>query len=275
MPGAVVVDDGGVVWGLLYPSDLFPKPTMRLRPTSIGGMAAPFGVYLTTGLVSGGPSKWALMASGANLILLLLIARILAYGSTILWGRWHFTASDLQGIGDFLTFLFFAILMRLAPISGYHAAEHQVVHAIERGENLNLETVKRMPRVHPRCGTNLATGVILGSFIAFSRFGIPPEFAPLQEALGVAVGLAFWRRAGALVQFWITTKPASQKQLEAGIRSGEQLLKRYSESHNLRPNPMRSLLSSGLLHVAFGAWLMGAGAVLLFNQLGRLDALGL
>ncbi len=30
-----------------------------------------------------------------------------------------------------------------------------VVHAIEEGEDLTLEKVRPMPRVHPRCGTNL------------------------------------------------------------------------------------------------------------------------
>ncbi len=252
-PVAVVVDDGGVVWGLLFPSDLFPKPPVRLRPPSIGGMAAPFGVYLTTGITSGGTSKWGLVASGANLAILLLLGRIFAYGTVILLGKKLFSEIALENIGDVLTFAYFAILMRLAPISGYHAAEHQVVHAIERGENLTVESVSRMPRVHPRCGTNLAAGVILASLIAFTNVGIPQDFLPLQEAFGVAVGLAFWRRAGAFAQYWVTTKPASKKQLEAGISSGEQLLQSYADSHNLRPNSWRSLVSSGLLQVAFPA----------------------
>jgi CBS domain-containing protein len=272
-PGAVIVDDGGVIWGLLFPSDLFPKPPVRLRPPSIGGMAAPFGVYLTSGIVTGGPNKWALMASGANLFLLLTVSRILAYGVQVFLTRRHVAGDVVEPVVLFLNFAAFAVLMRLSPISGYHAAEHQVVHAIERGEGLTLQTVARMPRVHPRCGTNLAAGVMLGSLVAGisqTYLGFPVEGGIL---LGLIVGLTFWRRVGSFAQYWITTRPASQKQLEAGIRSGEQLLQRYSTARNLRQNPWKSLWNSGLASVAAGGWLAGAAILLLFNQLGRLDVI--
>ncbi|HLK15575.1 MAG TPA: DUF1385 domain-containing protein [Fimbriimonadaceae bacterium] len=270
-PGAVVVDEGGVVWGLLFPSDLFPKPTTRVRPAMIGGMAAPFGVHLTAGIASAGPGKWALVVTGAYLSAVLLISRILAYGAAQ-YGLHHGLKEAMaENLANGVTLLGFAILLRLSPLAGYHAAEHQVVHALERGENLDLKTVARMPRVHPRCGTNVATGVMMASIIFGTDFGLPKAVADFQPLIAIVVGLAFWRRAGAVVQYWITTRPANRRQLEAGIRSGQALLNRYVEARNLRPNPWKSLWNSGMVQVGLGFMLFGFAATFFFDAIDRLD----
>ena len=159
-PRAVIVDDGGVVWGLIFPSDLFPKPPARFHPSMIGGMAAPYGVHLTAGIVSAGPGKWSLVATGAFMSGLLLVSRIIAFGSDMLLVHYAVKPETAETVANILTALVFAVLLHLSPLAGYHAAEHQVVHAIERGESLSIKNVSRMSRVHPRCGTNLATGVL-------------------------------------------------------------------------------------------------------------------
>jgi uncharacterized protein YqhQ len=58
--------------------------------------------------------------------------------------------------------LLFALLFRLSWVTGYHAAEHQVVHTIEQGDDLRPEVVVAKPRVHPRCGSNLMAGFGIG-----------------------------------------------------------------------------------------------------------------
>lgn len=272
-PRAVVVDDGGVVWGVLYPSDLFPKPPPRFHPPGIGGMAAPIGVHLTAGVVSAGPGKWALVLTGAYLATLMLFARVLAFGIEHYFIDHVLRPQIASTVANLLSLLIFAILMRLSPLAGYHAAEHQVVHAIERGENLTMQTVKRMPRVHPRCGTNVATGVMLASLFFGVDFGLPAAIAVVQPIVGIAIGLAFWRRLGSLVQYWITTKPPSQKQLAAGIKSGEKLLDTYKHAHNVRPNPWKSIWNAGMVHVAIGFVVVGYASAFFFNAIHRLEVI--
>jgi hypothetical protein len=272
-PRAVIVDDGGIVWGLLFPSDLFPKPPTRFHPSMIGGMAAPYGVHLTAGIVSAGPGKWALVATGAFLFGLLLVSRILGFGANQALLHYAVNPSTAETAANVLTGLLFALFLRLSPLAGYHAAEHQVVHAIERGESLTLKTVERMSRVHPRCGTNIATGLLLAAVIASADLNLPREVAMLQLVVAIAVGLAFWRRAGALVQYWVTTRPASRKQLDAGIRSGEALLSGYAAARNLRSNPWMSIWNAGMLQVGLGFMLVGFAAAFFFSAIHRLDVI--
>lgn len=47
----------------------------------------------------------------------------------------------------------------------YHGAEHKTVFAYERGLNLTVDNIKKMPRLHPRCGTNFICIVLIISII--------------------------------------------------------------------------------------------------------------
>jgi hypothetical protein len=246
----VVVDDEGRLMGLLSASDLIPRTRPPIRPNMIGGMASPFGVYLTTGSVSGGVSKWALMATGATMFLLILAGGIITmFLSQFLsaHGPAWLGSDAVQGI---LVFVLFGLGMRLIPMSGIHAAEHQVVHAIERGEDLREDIVARMPRVHPRCGTNFAAG--LGIFLTIFAIAWIPN-TEVRAMLAAVAALLFWRRIGNLLQYYVTTRPATKKDLESGVRAGKQLLDRYSQATVLRPSIPRYIWSSGMLHVLAGS----------------------
>jgi hypothetical protein len=133
-------------------------------------------------------------------------------------------------------FLIFLLLLRLSPIAGYHAAEHQVVHALERSEPLVVETVRAMPRVHPRCGTNLVAGALLLTLGA-------AVFAPLlRRLLGDSDGemagyilaifpaLVWWRSVGGWLQQHFTTRPATDAQIESGIRAARELLRAHDRA---------------------------------------------
>src|SRR5690606_35007100 len=119
--------------------------------------------------------------------------------------------------------LVFLAGLRFAPLAGIHAAEHKVVHAIERGEELIPSVVKRMPRVHPRCGTNLAVGAMV--FLGIMSWEAIGE-VELRLLAALLVTVIVWRPLGTLMQYYVTTREPNEKQIAMGIRSGKALLEK-------------------------------------------------
>ena len=135
-------------------------------------------------------------------------------------------------------------MMRLLPIAGYHAAEHQSVHAMEQGEPLIPQVVKRMPRVHPRCGTSFLLVVMIVSIIVFSIVHFDTFGGKLLSRivlLPLVAGLSYeiirlsakkessWffklmTRPGVWLQN-ITTQEPDDKQLEVAIEALKESLK--------------------------------------------------
>ncbi len=248
----VVIDQNGRVIGILSAIDLYSKRTAPPRPPLVGGMATPFGVHLTTGGLRAGVSHWALISTGAVMFTLLIIGNLLGWAIVNGLDRFHPANWILTTLQAFLPLLFFAIGMRLIPLSGIHAAEHKVVHAIERGEELTPAVVRRMPRVHPRCGTNIAAGASL--FIGLSN----ADFIPVQEFRFLIAGiatLAFWRPLGSWLQYWVTTKEPNDKQIALGIRSGKLLLEKFATQGSGSTSIAGRIFNSGLLHVIAGSLL--------------------
>lgn len=249
---ALVVTPDGRVVGIITPADLFPKADEYARPPFVGGMATPFGVYLTNGNIAGGASGWALLSTGALLFTIFLAAAIamdqlsqflVRQGSPI-W-----LASAAYEAGPLILFL---VGVRMLPLSGIHAAEHKVVHAIERGEPLEIDVVRRMPRVHPRCGTNIAVGASL--FLGISQSHWIP-WADVRLLAAMLATLFFWRPLGNLVQLLVTTKPPTDAQLRMGIASANELLEKYRYDPRPPLDPLRRILVSGMLHVLAGSFL--------------------
>jgi membrane protein len=50
----------------------------------------------------------------------------------------------------------------------YHGAEHKSIFAYEKGLELTVENIKKMPRLHPRCGTNFIAVTLIISILASS-----------------------------------------------------------------------------------------------------------
>jgi|CXWL01.1.fsa_nt_gi hypothetical protein len=250
----VVLDSAGSAVGLLYPSDLIPRPLVEARPPMVGGMATPFGVYLTNGKIRAGAKDMSLLATGALLFLMFICAMFASDTMASFWVQ-SFGKSDLVASlqqDAFPTFLFL-LAMRLLPLSGIHAAEHKVVHAIERGEPLIAEIVDRMPRVHPRCGTNLAAAAGLFLGLMNSTWIADSQLRLLVAALAT---LMFWRPLGSLLQLWVTTRPPNAKQLEMGISAGRELVQKYQSDRERTASPLIRIWSSGMLHVMAGSMLM-------------------
>jgi hypothetical protein len=248
-PAIVVVDDHGAPLGVVPASRLLADGEPPTRGRLVGGMATPFGVYLTNGVVGAGAGGWALFSTGALLFTLVAVS---VYAGNLLALLAPAQAAGSQGfvwLQQAASTGIFLALLRALPLSGIHAAEHKVVHAIERGEELTPEVVSRMPRVHPRCGTNLAVGATMFLFLAGLKW---TPFEELRLLAAVLVTLALWRPAGSIVQYFVTTKPPTTSQIGMGIASGKALLAKIAVSPGHASLPTR-ILNSGLLHIVAGS----------------------
>lgn len=277
---APVADDAGYQLGVVDPWTLMQARHARVQPARIGGMATPFGVYLTDGTLQAGASNLSLFVGGAATGILLLAAVAISQVLFQVLARYspapYSAAFSLEGgaaHGGLLVAALaallkssvvvpFFLLLRCTPIAGYHAAEHQTVHAVEREEPLVEEVVARMPRAHPRCGTNLVAGLLV--FTAVNDLvSVIPGAGDLALVISAVVTLLTWRQVGTFLQVRFTTRKASSKQLSSGMRAGEELLRLYSTSPPRRANLLRRIWCMGILQSLAGMLLaIGAGVLL-------------
>ena len=125
----------------------------------------------------------------------------------------------------------------------YHGAEHMSIHALEAGDPLTVEAVRKYPTAHPRCGTEFLVVVILVSIITFSLVGrqeIVVMIASRIVLIPVIAGISYEllrfgarHRESRLIRWvfqpgiWvqkITTKQPTDDMLEVAIVSLEQAL---------------------------------------------------
>jgi hypothetical protein len=156
----------------------------------------------------------------------------------------------LVRVGIFLGYLW---LIGRSPdirrVFQYHGAEHMTIHALEAGDPLTVNEVRKYPTAHQRCGTEFLVVVIILSIIAFSLVGRQEPLVmiasrilliPVIAAVGYEI-LRFGARhrknrvvkvllyPGLLVQK-ITTKQPSDDMIEVAIVSMEQALVADGES---------------------------------------------
>ena len=125
----------------------------------------------------------------------------------------------------------------------YHGAEHMTIHALEAGDPLVVDAVRKYPTAHPRCGTEFLVVVIALSIVAFSLVGRQEPLVmvgsrilliPVIAAVGYEIlkwgakhrGNAIVRTImypGILVQM-ITTKQPTDDMIEVAIVSMEEAL---------------------------------------------------
>jgi uncharacterized protein YqhQ len=153
----------------------------------------------------------------------------------------------VEGLVRVAIFLGYLVLIGRAPdihrVFQYHGAEHMTIHALEAGDPLTVNEVRKYPTAHQRCGTEFLVVVILLSIIAFSLVGRQEPLVmilsrilliPVIAAVGYEI-LRFGARhranpfvkvllyPGLLVQM-ITTKQPSDDMIEVAIVSMEQAL---------------------------------------------------
>jgi uncharacterized protein YqhQ len=150
-------------------------------------------------------------------------------------------------------FLGYLALIARAPyirrVFEYHGAEHMTIHALEAGDPLTTDAVRKYPTAHPRCGTEFLVVVILLSVLLFGFLGRDNPvlmiggrllLIPVIAGVGYEI-LRFGARhrsnplvraimaPGILVQM-ITTKRPTDDQIEVAIVSMEQALEADGES---------------------------------------------
>ncbi|MDP7262069.1 MAG: DUF1385 domain-containing protein [Dehalococcoidia bacterium] len=93
-------------------------------------------------------------------------------------GANNFLANMVEGgirLGLFIAYVWLIGKMNdIKRVFGYHGAEHMVVHAHEAKEPLTVESIRRFPPAHPRCGTSFLMTVVLVSIIMFMFFPRDP-----------------------------------------------------------------------------------------------------
>jgi uncharacterized protein YqhQ len=175
-------------------------------------------------------------------LLPLFISSVATTGATQGWAQ-----PALEGLIQVGIFLAYLTLVSRAPdiyrVFQYHGAEHMTIHALEAGDPLTVDEVRKYPTAHQRCGTEFLVILVLLSIFAFSLVGRQPLplmiasrflLIPVLAAVGYEVlklGARFRRfrlvRAimfpGILVQM-ITTKRPDDDMIEVAITSMEEAL---------------------------------------------------
>lgn len=271
-----VLTPGGKYLGMVGHADLVRELIRPMRVPTLGGMATPLGVYLTTGAASAGAGQVALVLTGLCFfwVQTILLAALIFLDTLLPPLPFPGAVRESLELLFTATFTLFGFLcfLRLSPLAGYHAAEHQVVHAIERHAPLLPDVVRFMPRVHPRCGTNFAAAAFL--------LGLGAALLPLlgkpAYIVSALLAIVYWRSLGSWFQEHLTTRPATEAQLAQGIAAAKTLLAHHDPvTYRAHHHPLRRLWFSGLPQVLLG-FLLGAGLLgllaLLIPPLG--EALG-
>lgn len=257
-----VIDEYGTYQGLVTRADVIGSMCDALRPPSPAGMATPLGVHLTTGAVRSGPGAPGLFLTGLSLFGLMYSASLVAVGLAFLVDKVSgipiIAMLESPPIGTFnvldlpryltvgASVVLMMIFLRLSPLSGYHAAEHMVVHAIEIGEPLEPELVRQMPRAHQRCGTNLLAAAAILMLLS-TQFSTSTTIM-----IGLVVVVLGWRTIGGYLQYYVTTRPPSEKQLLNGIKAGKELIEQHRKEPNRIPTSRERILNMGFLQTAAG-----------------------
>jgi uncharacterized protein YqhQ len=153
----------------------------------------------------------------------------------------------VEGVVQVTIFLGYLILIGRTPdvrrTFQYHGAEHMTIHALEAGDPLTVEEVRKYPTAHPRCGTEFLVVVILISIITFSIVGRQPLPVMILSRIVLIPAIAAvsyellrfgaQHRSSAIVRalsapgIWvqkITTKQPTDDMIEVAIVSMEQAM---------------------------------------------------
>jgi uncharacterized protein YqhQ len=176
-------------------------------------------------------SVWTLVFFAATLAVLWLFVRLMEFGSG---------EGPLGGLFSFFAefpilpvlLLFFAA-MKFTPIGRYHGAEHKAVAAYEEHGEVTLEGARKSSRIHPRCGTNILSYIILAALldplIGWWGYAIL-QFILISEAWFIFGKTRQSIAVGDFLQRYFTTTEPRRAELEVAVESLNRLL-RAEEDH--------------------------------------------
>lgn len=140
-----------------------------------------------------------------GLVLSVLLFFVLPMVIGGLFDRWihsNLLLNLVEGLirmGIFLAYLFLISRMKdMKRIFAYHGAEHKTIRCYEAGLPLNVENVRGMTRLHPRCGTSFLLVVMLLSILIFSvassaLLACVPALASIRGTIGYRIILIVFK----------------------------------------------------------------------------------
>ena len=121
----------------------------------------------------------------------------------------------------------------------YHGAEHKTIYAYEAGIPLEIESIRKYSRLHPRCGTNFLLIVMVVSIFMFAFLGWPDLWLRIVSRvilLPLVAGISYeiirfagscdnplvamLTKPGLWLQY-MTTREPSDDQIEVAVRALE------------------------------------------------------
>ena len=121
----------------------------------------------------------------------------------------------------------------------YHGAEHKTIYAYEAGIPLEVESIRKYSRLHPRCGTNFLLIVMVVSIFMFAFLGWPDLWLRILSRvvlLPLVAGISYeiirfagscdnplvamLMKPGLWLQY-MTTREPSDDQIEVAVRALE------------------------------------------------------
>lgn len=253
---------------VIYPDWMQPVTAPTGTPR-ISGTAMPGGVFMSTGTTRSAGDLW-LILTGLSIAVLGSGAMVLTY--VVSWAIEQLYSVPLTPVMmmmqtpavedagqaylemgvNVLMLLSFLVLMRLSPLSGYHAAEHKVIAAIEHFGEATMEKARMMPRAHRRCGSNLLAGVLPLLLLGGPLFRINVVLATVIIVLGWST--RFY--TGYAIQAVFATKEPTDRQLRAGIEAGRTILQRWQKTEGKPVPPLVNFWRRGLVQM-FGGMIIG------------------
>jgi uncharacterized protein YqhQ len=190
------------------------------------------------------------LLAGVGIFFLLPLLIASATTSNIQNGLVQHLVEGLIRVGIFLGYLLLiAQAQDVRRVFMYHGAEHMTIHALEAGDPLVVDAVRKYPTAHPRCGTEFLVVVIALSIIAFGLVGKQDPIVMISSRILLipviaAVGYEILRwgarhRANTIVRviMWpgilvqmITTRQPTDGMIEVAIVSMEQALEADGEA---------------------------------------------
>src|SRR5215207_5683670 len=98
----------------------------------------------------------------------------------------------VEGLVRVLIFIGYLALISRTPdihrVFQYHGAEHMTIHALEAGDPLTVDAVRKYPTAHHRCGTEFLVVLVMLSIFAFSLVGRQEPLVMIaSRVLGIPV----------------------------------------------------------------------------------------
>ena len=165
-----------VASGAINPDEAAIEPQTRGESTSEGSQVASESAEKPP-QIGGGMLVITLLISLSFAVAIFFVGPLLItslFRNQIGEGWLNLTLEGLIRLGLLLGYLY--LIGRVPDIQrvfGYHGAEHKAINAMEQGDPLDVEHVRRASRVHVRCGTGFLLLVMVVSIFVFALVGSP------------------------------------------------------------------------------------------------------